>query len=102
SVGLSRDLARVMASDRLALQEILELCRRGDRSLGVNAEHALRQARRTMEAVFARVVHLDAGNPPVERIRRAVITGLQMQLALEDLLRQVEHNVEINMVLLAD
>lgn len=102
AVGLSRDLARVMASDRLALAEILELCRRGDRSLGVSAEHALRQARRTMEAVFARVVHREADGPSVEPIRRAVITGLQMQLTLEDLLRLVERNVEINMVLLTE
>ncbi len=99
---IGRDLSRVMAHDRLALAAILDVCRNGDRAVGAEAERALGEARRTLEAVFARVVGLEVAEPPVERIRRAVITLLQLQLTLEDLLRLVERNVEVNLILLPD
>jgi len=92
-------LARAIRSDRAGLDAALGLALQGERGQGVVSEHALGDARTEVEDLFATLSTTEDREADVELLRRAVVAALQMQRAVEDLLRVAELAVERNLVL---
>jgi hypothetical protein len=92
--ALSDGLARVLAFHRTALTSILDLGVSGDRTRGVDGEHALADARTELEALFAGAMHARAEDRELGRLRQAALGALQLQRAMEELLEHAERNAE--------
>ncbi len=87
-------LGRVIAVQRRALASISELCLGGDRAKGMDAEHALADARGELERVFTGSVRTRSEDMDLGRLRQGALGMLQLQRALEDLLGQAERSTE--------
>jgi hypothetical protein len=97
--ALREGLGRVLAAQRKALVDITALSLSGHRTRGTDAEHALADARAELEALFGGAVHTRADRLELGRLRQAALATLQLQRALEDLLRQTERTTERAMAL---
>jgi Na+/phosphate symporter len=96
---LREGLGRVLGAQRKALAATTELSLTGHRTRGTDAEHALADARAELEALFGGAVQTRAERLELGRLRQAALATLQLQRALEDLLRQTERTTERAMAL---
>jgi Na+/phosphate symporter len=97
--GLREGLGRVLGAQRKALLASTELSLTGHRTRGTDAEHALADARDELEALFGGALQIRAERRELARLRQAALATLQLQRALEDLLRQTERTTERAMAL---
>jgi Na+/phosphate symporter len=97
--ALRDGLGRVLGAQRKALVAITELALTGHRTRGTDAEHDLADARAELEALFGGAVQTRAERLELGRLRQAALATLQLQRALEDLLRQAERTTERAMAL---
>ena len=97
--ALREGLAKVLQAHRGALDGVFELCLTGHRSRGVVSEHALADARAELEALFGGAVRAGNGEAEMGRMRQAALATLQLQRAIEDLLRHGERTTERAMAL---
>ncbi len=97
--ALREGLGRALDLHWRALLAIIDLGLLGDRGRGTAAEDALADARAELEGSFAGAVRSRSDDPELERLRQAALAALQMQRAIEDLLRQAERGTERAMAL---
>jgi Na+/phosphate symporter len=97
--ALGDGLARVLGFHRRALAAIMDLALTAHRARGRAGEHALTDARATLEALFGGAVRSGGDNPEIARLRQAALTTLQLQRTMEDLLRHGERSTERAMAL---
>ncbi len=97
--GLRAGLGDVLQLQRRALCAISELCLTGHRARGREGEHILADARNEIEDLFGGAVRSRGGNGEMDRLRQAALATVQLQRALEDLLRHAEKRTEQNMAL---
>lgn len=97
--ALREGLGRVIAAQRTALLAITDLCVSGRRTRGTDGEHTLADARTLLEALFGGAVRTRAEEHELGRLRQAALATLQLQRALEDLLRHAERTTERAMAL---
>jgi Na+/phosphate symporter len=97
--ALREGLGRVLVAQRAALVAITDLALSGHRTRGTDAEHGLADARAELESLFGGAVHTKAERLELARLRQAALATLQLQRALEDLLRQAERTTERAMAL---
>jgi Na+/phosphate symporter len=97
--ALREGLGRVLGAQKKALLAITELCLTGHRTRGTDGEHALADARAELEALFRGAVHTRNDRLELGRLRQGALATLQLQRALEDLLRHAERTTERAMAL---
>ena len=90
---LNQRLAEVLRADRRALTPIAELARSGTRSLSSQAERELTQARSALDALLGAPRSADPGAELAD-LGPALVNCLQLQSAIEMLLRQTDRLVE--------
>jgi phosphate:Na+ symporter len=97
--ALREGLGRVMSLYRRALLAIRDLGLSGHRARGMEGEHALADARAELEALFAGAARANEPDPDLARLRHAAVATLQLQRAIDDLLRHAERITERAMAL---
>jgi Na+/phosphate symporter len=92
--ALRAGLVRAFQSQRRALVSIFELCTTGHRERGRKSEHTLADARAELEGLFKSAVQTAAEDAELGKLRQAALATVQLQRALEDLLRHAERSTE--------
>jgi hypothetical protein len=98
---LREGLARVLASHRAALDAAHDLCLHGQRRRGRDCEHVLADSRAQIETLFSGALAMTGvtSDPELARLRQAALATVQLQRALEELLRHAERGTEQNLAL---
>jgi hypothetical protein len=94
ATALRDGLGRVLEAQKQALLAITDLALSGHRHRGTDGEHALADARAELEALFGGAMQARADRHELGRLRQAALATLQLQRALEDLLRNAERATE--------
>jgi Na+/phosphate symporter len=97
--ALRAGLGAVLGHYHRALQAINELCLTGHRGRGRDCEHVLADARAEIEDLFGGAVRSKVTDPDMIRLRQAALATVQLQRAIENLLRHAERSTEQNMAL---
>lgn len=97
-----QSIVRALGHDGRALEAVLGLALRGERSVGATAEHALEDARQEVEDVFAALASRDARDRELDAVGHTVVRVLELQRSLDALLVAGERLVEADIVLDAD
>lgn len=92
-------LAEALRRDLRGLEALRELCFQGDRDRALVSEMAFRNARIDIEQLFITLGGPGHAASELEVLQRTIITTLQLQLTLDDLLRLAERGVEENLLL---
>lgn len=96
---LRDELSRVLGLQQRALDALSVLAQTGARSFGQRAEYALADARSELERlVEAQARSLPSGTPEGNALRNAALGCLQLQHAIESLLRRAERVTEARLV----
>ena len=96
---LRDELSRVLGLQQRALDALSVLAQTGARSFGQRAEHALADARAALERlVEAQARSIPSGTPEGNALRNAALGCLQLQHAIESLLRRAERVTEARLV----
>src|SRR4030095_13368386 len=98
---LREGLSRVLARHREALDAAHDLCLHGQRRRGRDCEHVLADSRAQIESLFSGALTLSSKStqPEVSRLRQAALATVQLQRALEELLRHAEKSTEQGLAL---
>jgi phosphate:Na+ symporter len=98
-LALRKGLGSVLGLHRRALEATSELCLTGHRAKGSEGEHILAEARSEIEALFGGAVRARIDGDEMDKLRQAALATVQLQRAIEDLLRNAEKSTEQNMAL---
>jgi hypothetical protein len=96
---LREGLVGVLGRQRDALGAIHDLCLSGQRVRGRDAEHLLGDSRAQIEALFSGAVLSKPADPELGRLRQAALATVQLQRALEELLRHAERTTDRHLAL---
>jgi Na+/phosphate symporter len=97
--AIRQDLSLALAQHGRALTAIHQLCMTGHRTHGRDGEHVLQDARAELAGLFAAAVRDDERRGEAAQLRRAALAIMQLQRALEDLLRHAERTTEQHVAL---
>ncbi len=87
-------LPAILGRQREALACVHALALAGHRAQGRKGEHILADARVDLEKLFSDIVYRGTADTAMPPLRRATLAALQLQRALEDLLRHAERRTE--------
>jgi Na+/phosphate symporter len=98
---LREGLARVLTSHRAALDAAHDLGLLGQRRRGRDCEHVLSDSRAQIEQLFSGALAMTGAtsDPELSRLRQAALATVQLQRALEELLRHAERSTEQHLAL---
>ncbi len=91
---LRAPLERVLRTQRVALGHVMDFALTGARARAHHAEQALAEARRLLDCVLSGPVRALPGTQEAAALARAAYASLQLQNALDDLLRQTEAMID--------
>lgn len=98
-VVIRKGLLRVVGLHKDALAAVYELCTTGHRAKGSEGEHLLADARVEIEHLFSGALRAPSREGEMGQLRQASLATVQLQRALEDLLRHAEKSTEQNLAL---
>jgi phosphate:Na+ symporter len=96
---LRNGLAAGLDRQRVALGAIYDLGMLGQRRRGRDGEHVLAEARAQIEALFSGALLNKSSDPEMSKLRQAALAMIQLQRALEELLRHAERTAEQTLAL---
>jgi Na+/phosphate symporter len=97
--AIRKGLERVFGLHKDALGAVYELCTTGHRAKGSEGEHVLADARVEIEHLFSGALRAPSSEGDMGKLRQASLATVQLQRALEDLLRHAEKSTEQNLAL---
>ena len=99
ATSLRAGLVGVLTAHRNALGAIHDLCISGQRLRGRDSEHLLSDSRAQIETLFSGAVLSKTADPELDKLRQASLATVQLQRALEELLRHAERSTDQHLAL---